>query len=389
MRVLPRILQPVLTWVTGKPLEVNEARLILPNVLDVLITFASTVAIVCFLVWLAGKETIVALPLIIVSWLVLVGLLRKMQVTHLHHAIHNRLFASPRLNKLYACVLPSLIFVQNGVEYRKEHLEHHNADIFTTERDSDAAFLAKLGFIPGRERGELWMHLWMTVASPVFHIVFARARLESVFLRNKPGETLLASCVAIGHIAFIVIAGWKVYVIAVFFPMFVLYHISALLQFLTEHAWNVAGGAVDNWNEYRSRCWGRFCGEPFPSRQGKRGSDSIFTRVFRVCLWATKMFVLHLPVRAACMVADLPAHDWHHLAHMAGQNSRDWTRSLYLRQLAISDGDKPGFAQRELWGIYSMIEHQFVWLQSITCTYSVANANECAHTEESVLSSGE
>ncbi|MBC8727703.1 fatty acid desaturase [Paraburkholderia sp. UCT2] len=389
MRVLPRILQPVLTWITGKPLEVNEARLILPNALDVLITFASTVAIVSSLVWLAGKETIVALPLILVSWLVLVGLLRKMQVTHLHHAIHNRLFASPRLNKLYACVLPSLIFVQNGFEYRKEHLEHHNADIFTTERDSDAAFLAKLGFIPGRERGELWMNLWMTVASPVFHIVFARARLESVFLRNKPGETLLALGVAIGHIAFIVIAGWKVYVIAVFFPMFVLYHISALLQFLTEHAWNVAGGAVDNWNEYKSRCWGRFCGEPFPSRQAKSGSDSVFTRVFRVCLWATKMFVLHLPVRAACMVADLPAHDWHHLAHMAGQNSRDWTRSLYLRQLAISDGDKPGFAQRELWGMYSMIEHQFLWLQSIRCTYSVANANECAHTEESVLSSGE
>ncbi|MDR6384442.1 fatty acid desaturase [Paraburkholderia caribensis] len=389
MRVLPRIIQPALTWITGKPLDANEPCLILPTVLDVIVTFAFAVGNFVFLVWLAKKETVVALPFIIISWLFLVGFLRKMQVTHLHHAIHNRLFASPRLNRLYARVLPSLIFVQNGIEYRKEHLEHHNADIFTTAHDADAAFLAKLGFIPGRERSELWMNLWMTVASPVFHIVFARARLGSIFLRNGPVETLLALSVALGHIALIVISGWKIYAIAILVPIFLLYHISALLQFLTEHAWNVGDGPVKNWNEYKNRCWGRFCGETFPSRHRQSHSDSAFSHATLVCLWAAKMILVHLPVRVACLVADLPAHDWHHLAHMAGQNSRDWTRSLYLRQTAIVDGDKPNFSRRELWGIYSMIEHQFIWLQSIKCTYSLLDTKKSSNVEEFALDSGE
>jgi hypothetical protein len=387
MHALPRVIQPILTWITGKPLEATEPRLVLSNSLDVFITLVSSIGFFAALIWLASQNILAVLPLIVLSWFVLVGLLRKMQVTHLHHAIHNRLFGSPRLNKLYARVLPSLIFVQNSVEYRKEHLEHHNAHIFTTERDADAAFLAKLGFIPGRERGELWMNLWMTIASPVFHIVFARARLKSVFLRNTRGETVLAIGVALAHVALIVIAGWKAYAVAVFVPMFILYHVSALLQFLTEHAWNVAGGAVDDWSDYRNRCWGRFCGEKYPSCESN--SNSHLVHFFRVCRWTTRMLFLHLPVRVACLVADLPAHDWHHLAHFGGQNSRDWTRSLYLRQLAISDGDKPGFARRELWGMRNMIEHQFLWLQSITCTYSASTAGGLSQQEKAALVSGE
>ncbi|WP_060141843.1 fatty acid desaturase [Burkholderia ubonensis] len=389
MRGLPGIVQPVLTWVTGKPLDATERPFGVPRVLDVVVTFASSVAIFSALVALADQDTLEAWALIVAFWLVLVGLLRKMQVTHLHHAIHNRLFDRLSLNKLYARVIPSLIFVQNGVEYRKEHLEHHNSDIFTTERDADAAFLAKLGFIPGRERGELWINLWMTVASPVFHIMFARARLESVFLRNRPAETLMALAMLAGHVALIVLAGGKTYFVAVLAPMFFIYHVSALLQFLTEHAWNIAGEPVADWNDYASRCWGRFCGERFPVLASESNWRSRFAYVFRVAGWVARMLLLHLPVRVACLVSDLPAHDWHHLAHMAGQNSRDWQRSLYLRQAAIDGGDKAGFALRELWGMRGMIEHQFSWLESITCTYSIPNVRGLANRENAAFNSGE
>lgn len=389
MRGLPGVAQPILTWVTGKPLEATERRFVLPRSLDVIVTFALSVVIVVALVLLASKNTVGAWALIVVSWLILVGLLRKMQVTHLHHAIHNRLFSHTLLNRLYARVLPSLIFVQNGEEYRKEHLEHHNANIFTTERDADAAFLAKLGFIPGRERNELWMNLWMTIASPVFHFVFARARLESVFLRNKPAETLVALGMAASHVALIMVSGWQAYVIAVFVPMFLIYHVSALLQFLTEHAWNVAGESVGDWSGYADRCWGRFCGETFPLRAHDSNWRGYLSYVIRVSGWGARMLLLHLPVRMACLVSDLPAHDWHHLAHIAGQSSRDWPRSLYLRQVAIADGDKPGFARRELWGMRRMIEHQFLWLGSITCTYSIPHVGGLARPEGAALNSGE
>jgi hypothetical protein len=389
MRGFPSIFQPFVTWVTGKPLTATELRFVIPRPLDVLFTIASSVAILAALIRLAGQQSISAWALIVMLWLVLVGLLRKMQVTHLHHAIHNRLFARASLNRLYARILPSLIFVQNGTEYRKEHLEHHNADIFTTRQDADAAFLAKLGFLPGRERGELWTNLWLTVASPAFHILFARARLTSVFLRNKPAETLVALFVAAMHITLLVISGWRTYLIAIVMPMFVLYHVSALLQFLTEHAWNVVGEPVNDWSEYSSRCWGRFCGEKFPARALDISVRNHLVYAIWVCRWATRMALVHLPVRVACLVSDIPAHDWHHLAHVAGQNSRDWPRSLYLRQIAIANGDKAGFARRELWGIRAMIEHQFLWLESITCTYSIPNANEVVQPKNSVFSQGD
>jgi hypothetical protein len=280
---------------------------------------------------------------------------------------------------MYATVMPSLILVQNAVEYRKEHLEHHNLNFFTTRHDADAAFLAQLGFIPGRARSELWINLWMTICSPVFHFLFLRARLGSLVLRAKPLPAVIALAMLGLHAVLFTTYGWKVYAMAIAMPMFLLYHVSALLQFLTEHAWNVAGAPVKDWTEYTARCWGRFCGEPYPQchDSGSNAGNALTDRLrYGVCVlrWAVRMICLHFTVRVSCLVSDLPVHDWHHLAHRAGQNPRDWRHSLYLREAAITNGDLPGFGSRELWGMRAMIEHQFIWLESIICHYALPGA---------------
>jgi hypothetical protein len=77
------------------------------------------------------------------------------------------------------------------------------------------------------------------------------------------------------------------------------------------------------------------------------------------------MAFLHLPTRAACLVGDLPVHDWYHLAPRAGQNPGDWKNGIFNRQAAIEQGDNPGFSTRELWGLKNMISHQFNLLSSI------------------------
>lgn len=369
MRGLPVFLQPVLTWVTGKPLDDRERSLSFPRWLDVVMTPVLIVGIVTLLFRLAQTDSAFAWAGFVILWVPLVGLLRKVQVTHMHHAIHNRLFDSARLNKAYANLMSAVLFIQNSDEYRREHLAHHNADIFTTKDDADAAFLAKLGFLPGRKRDELWVNLWMTIFSPVFHLLFARARLGSAFVRARPSAILLSVTAAVGYVILVWMFGWKAFLLAVVLPLFPLYHISALLQFLTEHAWNVAAGPVEDWTHYARRCWGRFCGERFPARSsGFRGWCRFIAQVM---LWSMRMVFLHLPVRLACLVSDLPAHDWHHLAHMANQNARAWQCSLHLRQKAIADGDRPGFSQRELWGLPRMIAHQFGWLESIVCRYEI------------------
>ncbi|MDM0088660.1 MULTISPECIES: stearoyl-CoA 9-desaturase [unclassified Variovorax] len=378
MRGLPLFLQPVLTWLTGKPLhEQQPPSYHFPRWGDVIFTLVLALGIVALLIYLSALDTIFAWIGIFVLWLPLVGLLRKVQVTHMHHAIHNRLFESSRLNKAYATLVSAVLFIQNSDEYRKEHLAHHNADVFTTKDDADAAFLARLGFLPGRKKDELWMSLWMTVLSPVFHLLFLQARLTSVFVRAKPVAVLLSVGAALGYAILLWIVGGKAFLLAVVLPLFPLYHISALLQFLTEHAWNVAAGPVEDWTHYAQRCWGRFCGARFPQRTNGFGGGILF--VARVMVWIVKMLFLHLPVRLACLVSDLPAHDWHHLAHMAGQNARAWQSSLHLRQKAIADGDRAGFAQRELWGLPRMIAHQFTWLESIVCHYEMPGADSRSH----------
>ena len=364
MAAIPQSLQWIVTTITGKPLRPDEYSWPFPKWLDVLLTPLVALGAIMALVHLAQLENPTRWLGIVPLWLILVGALRKIQVTHLHHAIHNSLFDNPTLNQAYAAVMPQLICVQNAQEYRREHLAHHRLDIFTLQKDADAAFLAQLGFLPGRSRDELWLNLWMTVCSPVFHLVFAKARLGSMLLRNTPVGTGCAVLSVGAGLAIFAAVGWQAYLIAVLIPMFPLYHVSALLQFLTEHAWNVTGKPVQGWEEYQQRCWGRFCGEPFPCPPADGMNNGIHHAV-SIFRWCLRMLLLHLPVRLSCLVADLPAHDWHHLAHRAGQKSRDWYNSLTLREQAIANGDIPGFATRELWGMENMIEHQFCYLESL------------------------
>ncbi|WP_186127846.1 stearoyl-CoA 9-desaturase [Burkholderia gladioli] len=369
MAGLPRLIQPLLTWLTGKPLTAKESQFHLPRWLDVVGTLLLAGLAELALLSLSRQDSLPAWCGINALWILLVGLLRKIQVTHLHHAIHNRLFNRAAINLVYSHLAPALLFIQNRDEYRKEHLEHHNSTFFTTRKDADAAFLALLGFIPGRTKRELWTNLWVIIFSPTFHFLFARNRLKSTFITAKPSAIVFSVMVACGYAVLFNAAGWKAFTVAIIIPLFPLYHISALLQFLTEHAWNVSAGPVENREQYKERCWGRFCGEKFPIR--RQGFIPSLTFTGQVFLWSVKMSFLHLPTRLACLVSDLPAHDWHHLAHMAGQDARDWHRSLHLREIAIAGGDKPGFSRRELWGMPHMLAHQFGWLESISCRYEL------------------
>jgi hypothetical protein len=67
MHALPRVMQPILTWITGKPLEATEPRLVLSNSLDVFVTLASSAGLFAALIWLADQNIFAALPLIVVS----------------------------------------------------------------------------------------------------------------------------------------------------------------------------------------------------------------------------------------------------------------------------------------------------------------------------------
>ena len=283
-----------------------------------------------------------------IFWLIATGCLRKIQVTYAHHAVHNCLFLSKNIiNSLSLYLFTVIPIVQNGKDYKVDHLNHHDGVLFTTKHDSDAAFLRKIGFVSGLSVGYYKKLLFKTIFSPRFHLYFIRLRCKSFFIRGSWIESF-GACVWF----FILLAPFKLHpvyaTIFIFVPYFLLYNISSLLQFLTEHAWLKTIDAPSNSQEYAQRCWGRFLGEKYPIGQN----------TYSKIKWWFRMIFIHAPCRVAILCGDLPVHDWHHLAGEVGQSSIFWQKSIYLREDAIK-GQGKHLAERELWGLRDMIENSF------------------------------
>lgn len=139
--------------------------------------------------------------------------------------------------------------------------------------------------------------------------------------------------------------------LALWLPLTVLYQISALLQFVTEHVWLVGEAPGADARAYAERCHGRFCGERVPGTDGTPSSVRLW-----MAWWGRTLFV-HLPTRMAVLVGDLPALDWHHLVTALGHNAADWPQAIYERQRAIDNCLSTGMETRELWGIDAMVLH--------------------------------
>jgi fatty acid desaturase len=76
-------------------------------------------------------------------------MLRKIQVTHLHHAIHQKLFVKSWKNKWYGKIMPSLVIIQNAQDYKHDHFAHHAKAVFATRLEETPHFLLDSGFFLG------------------------------------------------------------------------------------------------------------------------------------------------------------------------------------------------------------------------------------------------
>ena len=370
MSVLPRWLQPFLSTLTGKPVRGQASSNLGP--LGFLI---ATVAWLCTslslpLVGLSyGLElpwfvaTVILLPLF---WLVAVGQMRKLQVVVGHHCVH-RVFlrGRPRLNDGLLETISTVLLVQSASEYRRDHLGHHSRALFTTREDADAAFLHQLGFKPGTPVAASWRLLWVTLFSARFHGIFLKARLSSALGKQRSAFWRVATVAWIVglFVGLPLLFGLGPVAVAVWTPLIFGYQCSALLQFLTEHAWLRTETAPEGKVAYAERCWGRFLGEHCPPQNG-----SLAVRVLAWSRWWARLILVHAPVRMSCLVGDLPAHDWHHLCGFLGGDPARWTHSLFDRQAAIDAKPTHPLAQQmarqEIWGLANMLDHVFALLST-------------------------
>jgi hypothetical protein len=308
----------------------------------------------------AGWGNLVLVPAIIAGKAILVGRLRAQQVVFGHHAVHGTISRRwPRLNaavKRFATVIP---LAQNPNDYRSDHVtKHHKRKVFTTIDDPDAEFLSELGFRPGMKKAQAYRRLWETIASPRFHYLFAKARIRSAFVSSDRTHKLLASLWVGVLITVASLVPWWVFLLTVFMPMVPLYHVSALLQFLTEHRWLVTRDGPKTQSDYEARCVGRFSLLPPPSDDVQGTS-----RLMAWLGWGVRM-VPELIVRTAVWVGDLPAHDHHHVVGHVGHDAHDWHEALFERQRSIDEGDRCGLAEREVYGLKAALDWVFEGLET-------------------------
>ena len=360
MAPLPGWLQPLITLITGKPLPNERPRFSPSPFVNFVLTMLVLVGMMAGNLYLFANDLvwgIIALPF---TWVICTGLLRKIQVVFAHHCVHRTfILHNPAANDLMLNVLTTIPLVQHGEEYRRDHFAHHSRALFTTKEDADAALLFSLGFIPGEKKTSLWRRLVVVLFSPRLHWIFLSSRFRSNFVRRSLAWRL----VSIGWAAAITVGlgvatTWWHVALVVWLPLFILYNASALLQFLTEHAWMITEKSPRNIEAYAERCWGRFFGDPCPSEAHGVTGAILWAK------WFTKMIFVHAPIRFGCFVGDLPAHDWHHLCSFKNSDSATWPVAIFSRQSMIDSGNGFGMERRELWGLSSMLNHVFALLET-------------------------
>ncbi|ODS22503.1 hypothetical protein AB835_13765 [Candidatus Endobugula sertula] len=360
-----KLLNTIFSLISGKPTG-NEYRFSINNpMFVVLFNIVVLISLVLCIVVLGNIDSLFKYLLYLYVSVLICGVFRVFQVTHMHHCIHGSFFKSNKINNLYADIISGLIFVQNRKAYKKDHIAHHKRKFFTTENDSDARALIYLGFLPGKSKRFYYIKVLLAIFSPIFHGKFLNTRLKGVFVGSLIITKILA-CFSALTITLFATLDFELTFFAVILPLFILYNYSALLQFLTEHLWLTRDSAPVNLDEYLVRCWGRFCG--IEKRPGFIGTT----------LWLLHLLFAAIPFRFGCLVSDLPAHDWHHVCGYLKHNPASWNEGVYLRQGAIDNGDKLGLAQREIWGLLDALDRVFSGLESST----IGASEECQSCDQ-------
>lgn len=362
MAILPRWLQPFITVITGKPLpnEPSCAYLAPSPVTNFFLTMIVLTGMMGGNLYLLAHTLMwgaFALPF---TWVICTGLVRKIQVVFAHHCVHHTFIrGNPAANELMLNVLTTIALVQHGAEYRRDHLAHHSRALFTTKDDADAALLFSMGFVPGKTKSSLWRRLFVSLLSPRLHWIFLVSRFRSNFIRRPLVWRFISLAWAASiTVGLSMMTTWWHVALVVWLPLFILYSVSALLQFITEHAWMITEKSPTGLEAYADRCWGRFFGDPCPAT-GAHGLEYAGQWV----KWAAKLIFIHAPVRFGCFVGDLPAHDWHHLCGFKKSDPATWPVALFSRQTMIDTGNGLGMEDRELWGLGSMLNHVFTLLE--------------------------
>jgi hypothetical protein len=353
-RVFPTWSSRFWTWLTGKP-DGGQQPLIrltpLTYAVSTVATYLVGLALATIASPLSGAWSVAAL---LMGWTLVVNGARRMVSTVAHQCIHRRFTGNVRVDFFVANCIAVLTLTQSAKDYHEEHFRlHHHHAVFSSSRDPAAAFLLQAGFQPGMAIDKLWRRLAVTLVSPRFHARFLWSRIRSLFSGLSLTGGLIGVCFWAAIYIFAV--GWRfspVGFAALIVPLTVLYQNSVLLEFISEHAWFVNVGEVEQPKYiHATHSWGRFCGRQTPTGDGQPWTG----RAVEWVLWALEHIFYHMPVRLVILPGDLSQHDFHHRNPATAR----WTEATFAREVDVEFGDSRWPAYREFWGLHNAIKHVF------------------------------
>jgi hypothetical protein len=332
---LPSWMQPFLTWLLGypyrgqKPLFGNKPWWLAVLVPTIILVLGMALAI--SLTDMGGFACL-AMP---IPWLMVVHGARTLQVHICHQGIHENLSGDPPTDHLIVEVVSTMLVVSDHDSYKHDHDGIHHPRL-ASEDDPDRQFTIGIMRIePGADKGTNRMRFVSALFSPRIHWLFLAGRLRANFVTSSRCRRLMS----LGWLAIlvgVVMASRRPVVLAVdcMLPMTIIYQMSAMCQFVTEHLWarrQQPGQAARE--HYLSLLLNRHLGDPMP-RAGLNGREW----GCRWAIWWARLFCYHLPVRLGILVADLPVHGGHHLWPL----DRRWGNSIYtFRELSDQTGKSP------------------------------------------------
>lgn len=352
---LPAFFQPFLTWLTSKALPGQKPLFRNSPVTQILTGFG-----LLFFGAAGGAVTVhfggSALLMLPVFWIVAVAGARYLQTNILHQASHACLVGNGKLDRLVGNLISITVLIPSFDLYKATHIPHHQPGTFASIDDPDFRFFRGLGFEPGLPMQRLWRRFWKAILGPGAHLKYMRARLSANLVES--GRLHASAAVFFQmFLAFLMayFTGRMAYLWAWLFPMTVIFQISSILQYLTEHRWLLARKPGDSLVTYLNQLTvARFTGSMPPAQPARslRG-------VMAWAGWWFHMLTYHLFIRVFVTQGPLGVHDFHHRVPL----SPEWPNSLYARQPQIDSGN-PQFANYGgVWGFHNVLRAS---LQSIS-----------------------
>ncbi|WP_157392022.1 fatty acid desaturase [Nocardia terrae] len=349
----PHWTQHLWTWITGKALPGQQPLIRLNPVTYLICDLIVLAAGIASAWWIVADEVSWLWLLLPLCWVLSTSASRVCSTVIAHHAIHVRFTHKIHRDRMIHQVLSTLVCTDDADQYYEDHINlHHRKETFATIADPTIQHLLQLRFRPGMSERALWRRLAIVIVSPKFHAEFLYTRLAQNLWRCANYRKVMGAVYLAAIAAVVTWTGtWPEFALAVLIPLVPLYHVVALLEFLSEHAWFKAKDLRLSGRAFHvSHSWGRFSGDPLPEP-----GQPLLTALRAWTRWILRMTFYHLPSRITVVPGDLAQHDFHHRR----PSTSEWVRAGYARQSDIDAGHPKWPAYTDVWGLGNSIGKVF------------------------------